>query len=544
MEFRLTIAGDLPEKSLAYDQVEQVFTHLKRSLPAQGLELRLLVSPSYTDESWKSWATDTKLPLSCYTLYGETEWDDMCTNIFREETPLRDLLGEELCDGSDLILMVWNEKVAQRNGACWELLQLANKRGTPCVWVSSATGRIYWAQEAYYEPFRDSCLEELCHTYSLGDAEPYQLEDKKIPLLNLGIWLRKRYMRKHAALGGKVDAERDDLMFEDFSMEGEVPGGETIRKRLLNHFKKFDDSAITLNSRYQAVIYWRAILPFITSIFCAIGFYAEGVLGLIPAPAWLWPSVAGIGFLIHGLLNLYVYLLSKNELIKRWHRGFLHDRYVAEVLRVLIHFVPYGVNLNLRKLCGGNQQIYMTVQRAIGRRDGGTWEISKASTAHMLRHVEQMLDDQIAYHTVSQRRYSGIVKKLESWYKWAFGIGFVVILLRALAQLAMGLMKAGGVAVPGYASSIANMLALLLPGWASYFSTKLDMCNFRYNAENHSRMILRLTEVKNRIENMRRSVDLPLEALNDLAEDLAEIMLLEDTNAWYRQYQGSTVKML
>ena len=57
-------------------------------------------------------------------------------------------------------------------------------------------------------------------------------------------------------------------------------------------------------------------------------------------------------------------------------------------------------------------------------------------------------------------------------------------------------------------------------------------------------MILRLTEVKNRIDNMRQSVDLPLEALNDLAEDLAEIMLLEDTNAWYRQYQGSTVKML
>ena len=181
---------------------------------------------------------------------------------------------------------------------------------------------------------------------------------------------------------------------------------------------------------------------------------------------------------------------------------------------------------------------------AIGRREGGTWEVSKERTAHMLHHVEQMLDDQIAYHTVSQRRYSGIVKKLETWYSKAFAVGFIVVLLRALAQLAMGLMKAGGIAVPGYASSIANMLALLLPGWASYFSTKLNMCNFGYNADNHERMIARLTEVKMRIGNMRQSANIPLEALNDLAEDLAEIMLLEDTNAWYRQFQGATVKML
>ena len=109
------------------------------------------------------------------------------------------------------------------------------------------------------------------------------------------------------------------------------------------------------------------------------------------------PSVvAGVGFLIHGILNLYVYILSRSETIKGWHQGFLHDRYIAEILRVLIHFEPYGINLNLRKLCGDNQRIYTTVMRMTGKSESGTRDpprvacISISQTKLLLRTFFQV----------------------------------------------------------------------------------------------------------------------------------------------------------
>lgn len=550
--FQLAIAGKIPENSWVFRQIDEHLGQIKAYLsPKNGnAEIGLLVSPAYTDAGWKEWVRLSSCPVCGYCSEQKTQWESLCDQLVRIDTPLRDALGDEICDKADLLLMVWNEDVTELDGASWELLRMARRRMTPCIWISAKTKSVYWPEGAYYEPYRPEQLNGLCENFMAAQIEPYREKQENWPLLSLGMRLRRNYLRRYKAAAGQMPAEKDQLLREDYTPEEELAFGEPLRKTILEQFQRFDQSAIDLNERYQAVIYWRAILPFVTTMFLAVGFYAENILGAFPVPksAAFWTIVAGIGFLIHGLLNLYVFLLSRSKIVKEWHQGFLNDRFIAELLRVLIHFVPFGISLNLRKLCGDNQEIYAAVRRMTEKTQQGEQRVTRATVSCALLHIEEMVDDQIAYHTASERRYSGIVKGLKKWGRGIFFLGFAAVLLRAVFQFAVVFVPLqtsmlGNVAFDKFAKSFANMLALILPAWASYFSTKLVQCNFQYNCENHQQMLSLMKQAKQRIEHLRSSLkDVPIEAMNALGEDLAEIMLVKDTSMWYHQYKGTTVK--
>ena len=58
-------------------------------------------------------------------------------------------------------------------------------------------------------------------------------------------------------------------------------------------------------------------------------------------------------------------------------------------------------------------------------------------------------------------------------------------------------------------------------------------------------MMDRLGQMLVQVRLMRNSLpDVPIEAINSLGEELAEMMLLEDTSAWHRQFQSAVVKRL
>ena len=96
----------------------------------------------------------------------------------------------------------------------------------------------------------------------------------------------------------------------------------------------------------------------------------------------------------------------------------------------------------------------------------------------------------------------------------------------------------------GIIQSLINMLALLVPAWAGYFSTKAQQNNFRFNLDNHRHMLPKLRGIKGRVENALKQEDVPLEVLNIMIGELAELMLLEDTIGWQQQYMESTLKPL
>lgn len=548
MTFQLAIAGCLPAEPKITRQIDELLGQLKAYLYEQrsDVALQLLTSPSYTGGCWQEHMA-AEYRQCGYALMGDADRLSGCAHVVRADSPLRSVVGEAVCDRADLLLMVWNEDVLEFEGASWELIQLAHQRRTPCLWLSSKTGRLYWPQSAYYETYTPERLRQLCQLFCQEGIEPADGGEESIPLLSLGAALRSRYLKKYNAAALSGEAETDRLLKDDFAMEGEHPEGASVWKNMLSHFRRFDQSAIEFNGKYQAVIYWRAILPFITSVFIAIGFYAETLLGAFGLPKTPLIVVAGVGFLIHGLLNLYVYILSRSATIRHWHHNFVESRYIAEILRVLLHFVPFGININLRKLCGSHKDVHVTVRRILEQEVPAVQQVDRRGVTAMLTHARELLEEQISYHTASSRRYSKIVMQLDRWGRWAFGIGFGVTLLRALLQFSLIFFSpqgsVNGIAVSSLIRSGANMLALMLPAWASYFASKASLCNFRYNYENHCRMTTLLTGMRDRLTALESvEQEIPIEALSTLAEEIAEIMLIEDAAPWREQHMGAAVK--
>ena len=156
-----------------------------------------------------------------------------------------------------------------------------------------------------------------------------------------------------------------------------------------------------------------------------------------------------------------------------------------------------------------------------------------------------MVDDQTAYHEASVKRYSGIVKTLKKWGRAVFFAGFTFVVLRALFKFTtlvrpIPLIPLGtqGVTLRSFVGSASNMLAMLLPAWAAYFSTKLSQCNYQFNLDNHTRMVSSLKQIREQITMIETSFpEVSLEYVSALGESVARIMLGEDTSSWIRQYR-------
>ena len=92
--------------------------------------------------------------------------------------------------------------------------------------------------------------------------------------------------------------------------------------------------------------------------------------------------------------------------------------------------------------------------------------------------------------------------------------------------------------------SFLNMLALLLPAWAGYFSTKAQQNNYSYNLKNHENMLVKLGAMRERVTRALEQEELPMEMFDILIKEFAELMLVEDTIGWQNQYMNLSVKPL
>ena len=548
MAFQLAVSGLLPDDRQILHSIKEQFAFIQTHLPA-GQGIQLLVSPSYTGREWISLLDVPEKDIFCFCKREDPQDYPACGSVLWQDTPLRSVLGEAMCDRADLVLAVWDEDVTQAAGASWEMIQLAHKEGTPCLWISAKSGAAYWSHESYYDPLSPAGLEKLCASHQTAAPEPVPDTEKSIPLLSLGAALRRRFLNKYRALQPQTAPEEDRILQDDFSLEAEGAGSEAVRRRILERYQRFDSAAINLNTQYQAIIYWRAILPFVASAFLAVGFYAEPLLSVTGMGSTSRAILAGTGFLIHGLLNLYVYFLSRNEGVREKHRAFLQNRCVAEILRLLIHLVPYGIYTDLRVMCGGSESLRAGIQSLTLDGEPVNMRLDGHSAGKALEHIHEMLADQIAYHNASAARFRRILDRMDKWYKVIFGAGFGVVLLRALLQFYVCISPLTGTInnadLNSFVRSAANMVALMLPAWASYFSSKISLCNFRFTYDNHVRMSQRLGQILAQVDTLRQmGASVPIDVLNSLSEQLAQAMIVEDTMTWERKLQSATVTQL
>lgn len=367
----------------------------------------------------------------------------------------------------------------------------------------------------------------------------------------MGAWFYKRFLRRYKAEKRVINAKTDRLLLEEYHLPEHFAEGEKLRKRLLSSYQRFDSAAIEMNEKYQSVLYWRSILPIITSLIVAVGFYASSVLAAIPIfSKSVWAVIGGFGFLFHGLLNLYVFLIARSKTVAQYWRGMVKNRQMAELLRVIIHFAPFGVPLDYRKLSGGDLMLSVSARTLTADAAPQTHILSSEHVAEALEHVEEMLSDQLAYHSISHERYIKVVEHLERWSKVVFCISFAIVLLRAALQFlfampsfpALGMKLGNGVSLKSFITSFANMLALLTPAWYAYFVSKLSLGNYRFNRDNHQIMTENLREELYHIELLKKYGETPpMEALRDVCESLAETMLVKDNSLWATRYQKTLV---
>ena len=164
-------------------------------------------------------------------------------------------------------------------------------------------------------------------------------------------------------------------------------------------------------------------------------------------------------------------------------------------------------------------------------------EYDRKVSNELLDNLDLMIDDQISYHASSQKRYRLIVERLRGFDKAFFFIGFIFVLLRGILQLTLVPIGSAihlDVELKSFIKSAANMLALVLPAWASYFTAKLSLCNFKGLLDRNELMIENLRAFKNTIIDLKNQAKPSYESIYRLSHDVYKL-LTGDVRNWYTQ---------
>ena len=483
--FRIAMAGVCPANTQFQQTLRDLLTQIIRSVQAshKNADIFFVESPYYTDPSMLELISETGFPVKSITspaldIPGSDQMLCLHTNH-------PDFIGENLCADVDMVIAAWDESPDAMDGAILDLLRMARRRKLPCIWVSERTGKVFWPEETLFMPFSEDKLDRYLQTAAVPVLNPASHDyGKEIPFLGIGMRLQSVFLKKYKAAASKVNPVEDYMLRPDYRLPDAYRNKEPLRKRIIEQFSIFDQAAIALNNKYQAVVYWQAILPFIITCFLAVGFYTETIFGAMSIQSSLLKVLAGVGFLMNAYLNLYKYRLDRSKTVRHWRTSFVEYRGTAELLRVLAHFIPFGLSLDLLYLCGDDPAVYRTVREIVSDKEPGRTEVGQNTAKEILLHLKEMVDDQLSYHKVSEQRYAGVVKSLSKWSQYTFFVGFVFVFLRAAFNFVTVLHPVssaplGYTTIRTFSSTFANMLAMLLPAWAAYFSSKLSQCNYR-----------------------------------------------------------------
>jgi len=464
-----------------------------------------------------------------------------------------------LCDQADFSIILKDDE----NPLLFDFLKYCKHASVPAVSIEKATDRpMLWTESSYYDSYDDDKLEEyLDNLLNVNNLQINENGNKNFIGRKL-LWgnLYSKYMKKNKAV---VDTSKpytkDTIVDESSNISSLNENAEKTRKNLIKWFNEFDKNAILYADKYRASIYLRAVIPLIVTIILAIGFYIETLLGpwhvIIPGTKLqIWSIIAGLAFFIHALLNFYIFRLSENKTIQSWHKSFLDNRYIAEKLRIAIHFIPFGIpvnfitNLNKYGAKGKYNKIVINRLRCILKEIGlPDTNFNKVDSAQCLIYLEELVNDQIEYHKNSANRYAKIYNKLKQYGKIVFYIGFIFVLFRGCLQLYFSFFKVPGTIngekLQPIMKSFTNMLALLFPAWAGYFTSKLSLCNFEGLYNNDTQMLEELSSLKQMINDEKQKECITYGDLYYLAKDVTSLLLGENSE-WYSQINTKTVTKL
>lgn len=459
------------------------------------------------------------------------------------------IVAEYMVNKSDAVFLLWDGKQSFQEGILWTVLQFCKQKKVPYYLINTEDlNSVSFSWDSYYVPYSSENV--LKYVAGLYDYKEAQAEDKPIPLSWLWVKFHDSFIRKYKLKAKNVPYVEDKLLSGDCLEAGNK--NETNYGMLTEYFAYYDRKAIEASTMYRASIYFRSILPMLTTIFIAVGFYAETVLTFLLGEHRLigmncWVIFAGIGFLIHALLNRYAGQIAQNPRVARLRKDFVEARFIAEYLRVVIHSEIYGIQICNVSIQDGlvDKKVLAKLHHILRQQEPVSYMQDKAVMREAALHFEALIADQKAYHENCIHRYELITQRLNKMASVMYLVGFGIVVGRGFLQFIVPFVSSGlnlsaafnGVKLESFIKSFANMLALVVPAWASYFSTKLNMNGYAWLWNNSVKMKEGFEAIEWKLKETRHRENNSYQVICDIANDIMELTR-EDYTGWYLRMES------
>lgn len=489
----------------------------------------------------------TNVVTSAYRTDGETIQADavVALDVKKQNLSYPNILAEYVVNKSDAVFLLWDGRQNFQEGILWMVLQFCKHKNVPYYLVNTEKlEEVSFSSDSYYTPYSSENVKS--YVASLYDYKETVTKDEPIPLSDLWQVFHDRFIKKYKLKAKSVPYVEDKLL--SGSLLAEVDGNARNYAMLTEYFSYYDQKAIEASAMYRASIYFRSILPMLTTIFIAIGFYAETLLTFLLGEYKLlfglncWVVLAGVGFLIHALLNRYAGQIAKNPRVERFRKDFLEARFIAEYLRVAIHSEIYAIQINNVSMKDSlvDKHVLAKLHHIIRQQEPVSYVQSKESIDEAIKNFEALIADQKAYHENCINRYELITQRLDKMASMLYVAGFAIVIARGFLQFIVPFAASGlklsatihGVKVESFIKSFANMLALVMPAWASYFSTKLNMNGYAWQRNNSIKMKAGFDAIEAKLSGIKQQKSNSYQVICDIANDVMDLTR-EDFTGWY-----------
>jgi hypothetical protein len=453
-----------------------------------------------------------------------------------------------MMEQSDLFFTLWDGTKGYDHGSIWSLILQAAKKGIPVIWMNPVESDYFYV----YQGGKSSLLDEPFLTSYCSELLGLSESDDKLNELGLMTRSIKTHKTawsnfyKHFTQKYKVNytfTTEDSLLEDHTKLPEDFSAIEEKYQKMKSVYKKADQIAVIENNNYRSALLFRAYLPFVANCVLIFGFYGYTIAGhYIVLSDLAWNLIIAGSFFLQAACNLGIIWLSDLNNHKGWHKLFVDQRYIAEVMRLAIHFTPINLPLNIGSASISSNKLskdspvshfLRSVLRSTSINNSNSFH--KEEKDFFFKHTIELLSHQIDYHQYTALKHKHIAKKLTQTAQILFWMGITVIVARVALQFVY-------IAFPQHfvfnspernlISAIANLLALVTPAAAATAYSILNLCGFRDLGQRSQVMVDNLKKLKEKFEIENQNEDVAYDDCCRLSKQVSTLLLQEATD-WY-----------
>lgn len=465
-----------------------------------------------------------------------------------------------MVEQSDLFFTLWNGTKEYDNCRPWNLILQASRKGIPVIWLDPARpDQLYIHKEGLNLPLTTGHLEKYCRELlGLNNSTEKMDELQKLTGAvkihrNFGSSFYRHFTNQFKKIPAPLS--KDDLLEDKTILPAEFKPFEEKYKTMKAAYKRADWISMIENGNYRSALLFRAILPLLANFVLIFGFYGKNIIGTSKTFGdTQWDIVIGASFMFQAFFTFLIIRISDQNEHKGWHRLFVDQRYIAEVLRLAIHFTPINLPLNNSSAAISSNRLpkdspvsHLTRSLLRATSINSNEVASSVEKEFFFSNTEKLLSHQIEYHRYTAKKNKIIFKKLSTIARVLFWIGIGAIFARVALQIffvgrdlntALDPLKFA--ATKTHLSAIFNLLALIMPSAGATAFSILNLCGFRDLYLRSEQMVENLQMLKILTENESRREDLAYDDYCRLARQISTV-LLQETTDWYAMINGKKI---